>query len=306
LNIDRVVTLQFNGPPQRLDKFLVDGLPEFSRARLQAWIEEGLVQIGETTARKAGQPLEHPCLVIVSIPAPRPTDLTAEAIPLDVVFENDDLIVINKPAGLVVHPSPGHEHGTLVHAALAHAPELEGVGGELRPGVVHRLDKETSGLILMAKNDTAHRWLQDQFRDRQTYKVYLALVDGLPPTPSGRIEAPIGRNTNNRKLMTITDLEKGRDAVTEYTTLERFSAYTLVEAHPITGRTHQIRLHLAFVGCPVVGDTMYGRKRPSLPIGRHFLHAVRLTITLPGENVPRTFEAPMPPELTRILDQLRL
>lgn len=290
---------------QRLDKFLVACLPEFSRARLQGLIEDGFVQINGVPAHKAGQALDRPCLVQVHIPLPKPSHILPEAIPLEIIFENTDVIVVNKPAGMVVHPAPGHDEGTLVHAALAHAPEMEGVGGIQRPGVVHRLDKETSGLILLAKNDAAHHWLQAQFKARSIHKLYLALVDGAPPTPTGRIEAPIGRNTNSRKQMTIVELDQGREAFTEYRTLETFSAHTLIEAHPITGRTHQIRLHLAFIGCPVVGDRMYGHKHSSLPLERHFLHAARLQITLPGESAPRTFEAPLPQELKAVLDSLR-
>ncbi|MFZ6031580.1 MAG: RluA family pseudouridine synthase [Chloroflexota bacterium] len=290
---------------QRLDKFLVACLPGFSRARLQSLIEDGLVLVGGEPARKAGQSLDKPCRVQVHIPPPRPSHILPEEIPLEIVFENGDVIVVNKPAGMVVHPAPGHDEGTLVHAALAHAPEMEGVGGVQRPGVVHRLDKDTSGLILLAKNDAAHQWLQAQFKARSTHKTYLALVDGAPPTPTGRIEAPVGRNTNSRKQMAIVDSSQGREAFTEYHTLETFPAHTLVEAHPITGRTHQIRLHLAFIGCPVVGDRMYGRKRPSLPLARHFLHAARLQIALPGESTPQVFEAPLPQALKAVLDSLR-
>jgi len=301
-----LVTLPYTeDSSQRLDKFLVDCLPEYSRSRLQSWIENELVLVDGVPAHKAGQKLERPCQVQVKIPPPQPSDIQPEEIPLDIIFENEDLLVVNKPAGMVVHPSPGHETGTLVHAALAHAPQMEGVGGIQRPGVVHRLDKDTSGLILLAKTDTAHHWLQKQFKQRTTHKTYIALVDGAPPTPTGRIEAPIGRNASSRKLMAIVEADKGREAFTEYRTIETFPEHTLIEAHPITGRTHQIRLHLAFIGCPVVGDRMYGRKRPSLPIGRHFLHAFRLQIALPGDDLPTTFEAPLPPELTVVLESLK-
>jgi 23S rRNA pseudouridine1911/1915/1917 synthase len=206
---------------------------------------------------------------------------------------------------MVVHPAVGHRGGTLVHAVLAHAPEMEGIGGEQRPGVVHRLDKNTSGLILLAKNDQTHRWLQDQFRLRKVQKVYLALVDGQPPTPSGRIEAPVGRDLKARKKMAVVTLEKGRSAVSEYHTVETFAAHTLLEVHPMTGRTHQIRLHLAFLGCPVAGDTIYGKRHSTIPLERHFLHATRLTVRLRNAKQPSTFEAPLPPELTHLLDQLR-
>ena len=290
---------------QRLDKFLVSCLPEFSRARLQGLIADGFVLIDQQPAKKSGQMLAPGTQVQVRIPPPAPSDLLPEAIPLDILFENDDLLVINKPAGMVVHPAAGHASGTLVHAALAHAPEMAGVGGEIRPGVVHRLDKDTSGIILLAKNDATHHWLQDQFRLRKTQKVYLALVDGKPPTPEGRIEAPIGRNTSHRKLMGVTEAHKGRAAVSEYFTRAIFRNHTLLEVHPLTGRTHQIRVHLAFIGCPVAADTVYGHRRVSVPLQRHFLHAWKLTIRLPGEKQPRSFEAPLAPELGHILEYLK-
>lgn len=302
---DRSVVLHFEKTqPERLDKFLVTRLPEFSRSRLQSFIKEERVIVDGQPARKTGQMLEGGEVVQVDIPPPQPSELTPEAIPLDVVFENRDVLVVNKPAGMVVHPAAGHHSGTLVHAALAHAPDIEGVGGERRPGVVHRLDKNTSGLILLAKNDFAHCWLQDQFRSRQVEKTYLALVDGTPPTPRGRIEAAIGRDTRQRQTMTVLPSGKGRAATTEYHTRQSFPHHTLLEVHPITGRTHQIRVHLAFLGCPVVGDTVYGRRRPSLPIDRHFLHASRLVIRLPGQTEPQTFEAPLPEELVGILERL--
>jgi 23S rRNA pseudouridine1911/1915/1917 synthase len=290
---------------QRLDKFLVTCLPEFSRSRLQNLIKEKKVLVNGQYAHKAGQILEHRAEIQVNIPPVQPASLIAENIPLDIIFENENLIVVNKPAGMVVHPAAGHFTGTLVHAVLGHAPQLEGIGGEQRPGVVHRLDKNTSGLILLAKEDRTHRWLQDQFRLHKVKKVYLALVDGQPPTPVGRIEAPIGRDLKQRKLMAIVASEKGRQAISEYSTLESFDAHTLLEVRPITGRTHQIRLHLAFLGCPVAGDTIYGRHPRTIPLDRHFLHATRLTVMLPGESQPRTFEAPLPEELSHLLENLR-
>lgn len=293
------------GAKERLDKFLVGCLPDFSRSRLQGLVHDGFVTVNGEAVDKAGITLAPADRVEVRIPPPQPSGLTAESIPLNVVFENDNLMVINKPAGMVVHPAVGHSSGTLVQAALAHAPELEGIGGEQRPGVVHRLDKETSGLIIMAKNDRTHRWLQDQFRLRKVKKVYVALVDGFLPTPQGRVEAPIGRDPKSRKKMAVVPLQKGREAVSEYFTLETFAAHTLVEVHPLTGRTHQIRLHMAFLNCPIVGDTIYGRKKPTAVLKRHFLHAARLTIQLPGETEPRTFTAPLPPELEKVLLELR-
>lgn len=291
--------------PQRLDHFLVACLPGYSRSRLQGLIKDGLVWINDVPARKGGQMLDGALVIKVLIPPSEPSTLQPESLPLDVVYEDQDVLIINKPAGMVVHPAAGHAHGTLVHAALAHAPEMEGIRGEVRPGVVHRLDKNTSGLILLAKNDAAHRWLQEQFRARKVEKVYLTLVDGQPPTPKGRIEAPIGRSASDRKQMAVVATQKGRAAVSEYYTLENFPAHTYLEVHPITGRTHQIRLHMHFLGCPVAGDTVYGRKTSSIPVSRHFLHAARITIRLPQSAEPRTFTAPLPPELEAVLDQLR-
>lgn len=291
--------------PERLDKYLTGLLQEFSRSRIQGLIADGHVDVDGHPARKAGQTLESGSTVTVRIPPPAPTELLHEDIPLDIIFENDDLLVVNKPAGMVVHPAAGHASGTLVNAVLGYDPDLEGIGGEERPGVVHRLDKATSGLILLAKNERAHRWLQDQFRLRKVEKTYLALVDGKPPTPTGRVEAYIGRDPKQRKKMAIVSENKGREAVSEYKTLEEFDKHTLLEFHPHTGRTHQIRLHCAFLKCPIVGDQVYGRKTSTVELGRHFLHAYRLKITLPNEKEPRTFEAPLPEELANVLNSLR-
>jgi 23S rRNA pseudouridine1911/1915/1917 synthase len=290
---------------ERLDKVLVGRLPEFSRSRLQSLIAEGLVTINGSPAKKSGQLIEQGQKVTVIIPPSAPSGLVPEDIPLHIIFENNDLFVIDKPAGMVVHPAVGHASGTLVNAVLGYDPEIEGIGGEERPGLVHRLDKETSGLIVLAKNDKAHQWLQDQFRLRKVEKTYLALVDGKPPTPSGRVEAAIGRDSSHRKRMAIVSEKKGREAISEYKTLESFKEHSLLEFHPLTGRTHQVRLHCAFLGCPIVGDRVYGRKQPSLKIDRHFLHAFRLKIILPGDEEPRIFEAPLPEELEIVLKQLR-
>jgi len=304
--IDQIIQLNYlDSQPQRLDKYLAVQINEFSRARLQGLIKDGNVLVNGVLPRKPGQLIESGDLIQITIPPVEKTLLQPESIPLDVIFEDENLLVVNKPAGMVVHPAAGHDRGTLVNAALAHAPDMAGIGGELRPGIVHRLDKNTSGLILIAKNDAAHHWLQEQFRLRQVEKIYLALVDGKPPTPCGRIEAAIGRDASQRKQMAVVPPGKGREASSEYRTVESYRQHTLLEVHPITGRTHQIRLHLAFIGCPVVGDTIYGHKRPSLPIKRHFLHAARLSIRLPGESCPVTFAAPLPAELENLLSSLR-
>lgn len=303
---DRIEKLQYIGEKsERLDKFLVTSLPEFSRARLQGLIQNGCVSINNVPAKKAGQAIDSGAEIEVRVPAPVSSGLVGEDIPLDIVFENDDLIVVNKPAGMVVHPAAGHASGTLVNAVLGYDPGMEGIGGEERPGLVHRLDKETSGLIVLAKNERAHNWLQEQFRLRKVEKTYLALVDGRPPTPTGRVEAAIGRDPSHRKKMAVRSPGKGRDAVSEYKTLETFREHTLLEFHPQTGRTHQIRLHCLFLGCPIVGDSVYGKRNFTVDINRHFLHAFRLKILLPSEKEPRTFEAAMPAELMKVLEDVR-
>jgi len=256
---NRIVELQYPDKKEsRLDHFLVEELPEFSRSRLQGLIEKGLVTVNGAVAKKNGLKLTEGAAVIVQIPPAQKTDLVAEDIPLDILFENDDVIVINKSADMVVHPSAGHATGTLVHAALAHAPEMEGIGGEIRPGVVHRLDKDTSGIIIMAKNDAALQWLQKQFMERSVKKAYLALVNGAPPTPTGRVEAPIGRDPAHRKKMAVVSPGKGRDAISEYKTLEGFADHTLLEVSILTGRTHQIRCIVLLSAHPLLAILYMG------------------------------------------------
>ena len=288
----------------RLDKFLVQQIPDLSRSRLQALIKDGLVLVAGEVVTKTGYKLDNGQAVQVTVPPVVSTDLVPEDIPLDIVFENDDMLVVNKPAGMVVHPAAGHETGTLVHAVLAHAPQMEGISGEHRPGIVHRLDKDTSGLIVLAKNDRALQWLQKQFKDRLVKKIYLTLVDGQPPTPNGRVEAPIGRDSTQRKQMAVVSASRGRNAISEYFTEQQFENHTLLKVHILTGRTHQIRVHMGFLGCPVVGDTLYGRRRKTLPVKRQFLHAAHLEICLPGENEVTVFDAPLPEDLQRVLDTL--
>ena len=303
---DRLVELEYTDKEEaRLDHFLVEELPEFTRTRLQGLIAKEMVTVNGVIAKKNGVKLSQGALIILRIPATQKTELIPENILLDILFENDDVLVINKAAGMVVHPSAGHLTGTLVHAALAHAPEIEGISGEIRPGVVHRLDKDTSGIIIMAKNDKAMQWLQEQFMARSVKKSYFALVDGAPPTPTGRVEAPIGRDPAHRKKMAVLSPGKGREAISEYKTLESFPDHTLLEVSILTGRTHQIRLHCAFVGAPVVGDSLYGRRKQKVKVPRQFLHAARLTITLPNETEPRTFKAVLPDELESVLEELR-
>ena len=302
---EEILTLDYeeNGS-ERLDHFLVEELSDYSRSRLQSFIKDGRVRVDGEPAKKFGQALVPGQTITVILPEEHDSKLIPEDIPLDILYEDEQSIVINKPAGMVVHPAAGHESGTLVNAVLAHCGDLKGFGGEIRPGVVHRLDRDTSGIIVMAKNEKAHIFLQEQFKDRTIDKRYQALVDGAPPTLSGRVEAPIGRDPIRRQQMSILTPDKGRAAVTEYRTLKSYAKHTLIEAHPLTGRTHQIRVHMAFLKCPIVGDVLYGRRKQSIELNRHFLHAFRLTILLPGHDTPMTFEAPLPPELQAVLDRL--
>jgi 23S rRNA pseudouridine1911/1915/1917 synthase len=308
---------------ERLDKWLVGQLPEHSRAEIQRWIADDLV-----TARhrplKASYRVAVGDEVTVVIPPVEAYAVEAEAIPLEIVFEDVDLLVINKPAGMVVHPAAGNWHGTLVNAVLHHCPDLEGVGGAHRPGIVHRLDKDTSGLILVAKNDAAHRALQAQFKARTVHKTYLALVHGWLRSEHGaergEINAPVGRDPHNRQRMAVVSLAQGRAAVTQYEIrqyLEQATGnsrgsgaadgrYTLVACHPLTGRTHQIRVHLAHIHHPIVGDALYGGgRRASLACPRQFLHAERIRFILPATGQGVEFAAPLPADLQAVLDGLR-
>ena len=290
---------------QRLDRWLAERLPEHSRAEIQRWIREGRVLVNDTQL-KASYRVEPGDVIVVRMPAPRPSEIQPEPIPLDILYEDADLLVINKPAGMVVHPAPGRAHrtGTLVNAILGHTTALA-VGGEQRPGIVHRLDKDTSGVILVAKNDQALRALQAQFKARTVEKAYLALVEGEIPITHGRVEAPIGRDPRRRQRMAVVPEGKGRPAVTEFTVRERLSGYSLLEVRPRTGRTHQIRVHLAYIGHPVVGDPVYGRRRRRLYCPRQFLHAYRLGFRLPGSGEWAEFTAPLPRDLAEVLDRLR-
>jgi 23S rRNA pseudouridine1911/1915/1917 synthase len=248
--------------------------------------------------------------VSVLIPPPEETDLVAEAIPLTIVYQDNDIIVVDKPAGLTVHPAPGHPSGTLVNALLAACPDLRGpstrlrtgISGTLRPGIVHRLDKDTSGLLVVAKNDRAMRALQAQLKERSVHKTYLALVEGVPSPREGTIEAPIGRNPKNRKKMAI--VAGGRESTSRYRIREEISGgkYTLLEVEPVTGRTHQIRVHMAAVGHPIVGDAVYGRR--SEVVGRQFLHAWKLGFGMPLGGRQVEFESPLPTDLREALETL--
>lgn len=299
----KTLRLAADRPGERLDAFLARRCQDLSRSHARRLIEEGLVSVDGRPA-KPSQRLARGERVLAHIPPPQPLELVPQSIPLTVIHQDDDIIVIDKPAGLTVHPAPGHPSGTLVNALLALCPELKGIAGTLRPGIVHRLDKDTSGLLVVAKNDRAQRSLSQQLKEREVRKTYLALVQGVPRPGEGVIEAPIGRHPKHRKKMAV--VAGGREAETRYRVRDEVpsdSGYALLEVEPITGRTHQIRVHLAAIGHPVVGDATYGKR--STIIGRQFLHAHRLAFTLPASRRLVEFESPLPPDLRQALERLR-
>lgn len=306
MNNDQQVRQTLDAPGERLDKALSDALPSFSRMQWQKLIKEGAVLLDGEPVRKPSLRLAGNEEIVATVPELIDVDLVPEDIPLDIRYEDDDILLINKPAGMVVHPGTGHPRGTLVNAVLGYCPEVLGVGGEVRPGIVHRLDKETSGLILIAKNDHALHYLQAQFHERQVKKVYLALVEGHIRPSKARIDAPLGRDPQFRKRQAVITSTKyeSRPAQTDYYTKRLFKEATLVECHPFTGRTHQIRVHLAYVGYPIVGDKLYGRRKPKILLARHFLHATQLTFKRPFDHSPLTFTAELPPKLQTLLQTL--
>jgi 23S rRNA pseudouridine1911/1915/1917 synthase len=289
----------------RVDKFLSDRLPEISRSKVKNFIESGAVTLNGMVVDKAGEKAKPGDVITILVTEDDSDGLVPEEIPLNIIYEDQNVIVINKEAGQVVHPGAGNYFGTLVNALLAYYPPIRDVGEKERPGVVHRLDKDTSGAVIFAKTDKAYKWLVTQFKKRNTQKAYLALVDGKPPTPTGRIEAPIVRDRKDRTRMAVGLQGQGKKAVSEYFTIEEFQKHTYLEVHPITGRTHQIRIHLSYLDVPVVGDRIYGRRHPSIEMDRFFLHAKSLSIKLPGDRVPRTFNADLPEDLQKILEWLR-
>jgi 23S rRNA pseudouridine1911/1915/1917 synthase len=304
VNTEFIKTIVPQNAPARLDVFLTGQFPDFSRTRIQQLIRDGMVQVDGQLTDKSGQTIKPGQEIVLEIPPPVTTEITGEKIDLVIIYEDENVLVVDKPAGMVVHPAYGHGSGTLVNAILGREGELPLINGEFRPGIVHRLDKETSGLILIAKNDRSLHHLQEQFKNRKVEKNYLALVDGHPPTPVGRVDAPIGRDPRNRKKMSVVEPGLGREAVTDFKMVQEFKNHTYLGIHPLTGRTHQIRVHMRFLGCPVTGDTIYGLKKSSVTLNRHFLHATRLIIRLPDEDQPRIFTAKLPAELQIVLDEL--
>ncbi|MFO7538725.1 MAG: RluA family pseudouridine synthase [Chloroflexota bacterium] len=306
--MERTLTHTFTSDQsgERLDKALADLFPDHSRAQWQRHIKEGSVLLDEQPV-KGSYRIEGGEQLVAHLPPVQETNLAAEAIPLDIRYEDEEMLVVNKAAGMVVHPAAGHDSGTLVNAILAHCPDIEGIGGERRPGIVHRLDKDTSGLIVVAKNERALRHLQNQFRRRTVHKQYLALVEGQIQPGEALIDAPIGRDPKQRKRMAIIPTNSSataREAQTHYRAQQYFDEHTLVTCQLRTGRTHQIRVHMAYVGYPLVGDTVYGRRRQSLPIKRHFLHAAELGLKRPSDDEPLFLQIELPADLQAIIKLL--
>lgn len=296
------VEITLDAVGERLDRALSEALPELSRMQWQKLIREGQVMVDGIRAKPSYRILGGEALV-ATIPEIVEPEIAAESIPLDIRYEDSDLIVVNKPPGMVVHPSLGHASGTLVNALLAHCPDLEGVGGERRPGVVHRLDKDTSGLIIAAKHDQALWHLQNQFKQRTVSKGYLALVHGSLQPPEAIIDAPIGRDPRHRQKMAVVVSETGdsRSAQTAFRALTYYDDYTLVECRPRTGRKHQIRVHMAYIGYPIVGDGIYGRRKDRTGLKRHFLHAAELTFRRPSDDEELHITAELPEDLAQVL-----
>jgi 23S rRNA pseudouridine1911/1915/1917 synthase len=296
----------------RLDRFLASQLPEMSRTRIQALVEQGRVLV-DGLARKASQRVEPGATVVIEIPPPPVPGAQAEKIPLEILYEDNDIVAVNKPAGMIVHPGAGAEKGTLVAALLYHfggAGGLSTIGAPLRPGIVHRLDKGTSGVVVVARTDAAHLILAEQFRSRRVEKTYLALLHGKVRGESGRIELLVARDLRRRSRMTARRRE-GRKARTDWRIRLRLNGFSLIEADLHTGRTHQIRVHFSALGSPVVGDTLYGAPRQErihselLPaLGRNFLHAARIGFAHPRTGEPMELRAPLPADLRAYLEAL--
>lgn len=287
---------------ERLDKLLASENEDWSRSQVQIWIKEGHVKVndGESRSNYKVQPGDT---VTLLIPDPEPLDVLPEEMNLDVYYEDADVLVVNKPKGMVVHPAPGHLSGTLVNGLMAHCKDLSGINGVMRPGIVHRIDKDTSGLLMVAKNDMAHESLVNQLVEKSVTRRYQAIVHGIIQHDKGTVDAPIGRDKQDRQSMTVTN-EHSKDAVTHFHVLDRFAGFTLIECQLETGRTHQIRVHMKYIGFPIVGDPKYGpKKTPN--IGGQALHAGVLGFKHPRTGEYLEFNAPLPAEFQQVIEDLK-
>lgn len=295
-------TVEANESGKRLDAFLKEIFDDSSRTFLQGLIEAGNVTVNEKSS-KSNYKVRLDDLIEVNIPEPVRLEITPEEMDLDIVYEDEDVLVVNKPAGLVVHPAHGHYNDTLVNGLLAHCHDLSGINGVLRPGIVHRIDKDTSGLLMIAKNDEAHRSLAAQLKEHSVKRAYYALVHGVINEAEGLIDAPIGRHPVERKKMAV-NLD-GKEARTHYYVKERFREYTLIECRLETGRTHQIRVHLAYIGHPLVGDELYCKRKENLGFSGQALHAYELGFVHPKSGKEMCFQVPLPVYFQAALDKLR-
>lgn len=286
----------------RLDKYLAANEESLSRSRIQSLVEEGQVRVNGNV-QKANYKVKANDAIVLEVEDDRELEVEPENIPLDIRYEDEDVIVINKPKGMVVHPANGNQNGTLVNALLYHCKDLSGINGVLRPGIVHRIDKDTTGLLIVAKNDMAHTSLSKQLQTKTVNRLYYALVHGVIPHDFGTIDAPIGRDVNDRQKMAVT-ATNSKDARTHFKVIERFKEYTLVECRLETGRTHQIRVHMQYIGHPVVGDEKYSYRK-TMKTGGQLLHAHQLTFVHPRTNETMTIEAPLPAQFEEILEELR-
>ncbi len=286
----------------RLDVLLTSRFPELSRSHLQKIVADGFVLVNNKQA-KSNYKVQTQDIITISFPEAKPVEIQAEAIPLEVLYEDVDIIVINKPRGMVVHPAAGNYAGTLVNALLEHCKDLSGINGEIRPGIVHRLDKDTSGVMVAAKNDQAHLNLAEQIKNRTASRKYLAIVHGIIAEEQGIINAPIGRHPSDRKKMAVT-FSNSKEAITRFRVIERFVNYTLVECKLQTGRTHQIRVHMQYINHPVVGDPKYGPEKKRFAITGQALHSAELSLKHPTTGEDMLFTAPLPPDMAIILTQL--
>lgn len=285
----------------RIDKVLTGLFNDYSRSQIQLWLKDGAVSVNGQVV-KANYKVKKNDEIVIAVPEPETLSIEAEDIPLEIVYEDEAVAVVNKPQGMVVHPSAGHPNGTMVNALMYHVKDLSSINGVIRPGIVHRIDKDTSGLLMVAKNDLAHESLAKQLKDKTSLRKYLALVHGVIPHEKGTINAPIGRSKVNRKMQAVR--EDGKPAVTHFNVLERFNDFTLVELTLETGRTHQIRVHMKYIGYPLAGDPVYGPSK-TLKGNGQFLHAKLLGFTHPITGQEMVFEAPLPTIFEKTLEKLR-